>query len=200
MKVKTIYVASFLLAFLGVMGILIILNQNFTNIFAFDFSIAKEKTVDHKIIKLNENDYGRLCEFIKSEFKEEIIDSLDRKYFEVKTDTVYKVIVKDSSLLSRLGDAKESFKSTNSRLKKKESEITALRNKFKTTSDSVYKAWIKSTVKLYESMDSKQAAKIIVNYSDKVARDIIYSMKKKKAAEILSRLNPETVINLTNAK
>ena len=45
-------------------------------------------------------------------------------------------------------------------------------------------------------MDADQAAKIITNYSDNVARDIIYSMKKKKAVEILSALKPETVNRL----
>ena len=62
-----------------------------------------------------------------------------------------------------------------------------------------YNDWIASTVKLYESMDSKQAAKIITNYSDNVARDIIYAMKKKKAAEILSNLNSEQIVKLTRA-
>lgn len=59
--------------------------------------------------------------------------------------------------------------------------------------DSVYNKWIKNSVKLYETMDSKKAAKIIQGYNDNIARDIIFSMKKKKAAEIIAEFKPELV-------
>jgi flagellar motility protein MotE (MotC chaperone) len=49
-------------------------------------------------------------------------------------------------------------------------------------------------------MDAKKAAKIILTYSDNIAKDIVYSMKKKKAAEILAQLNPETVNRITRVK
>ncbi|GAB6281329.1 MAG: hypothetical protein STSR0008_00680 [Ignavibacterium sp.] len=66
-----------------------------------------------------------------------------------------------------------------------------------TEKDSAYIKWKKSTVKLYELMDPKKAAKIISQYSDNIARDLIYSMNKKKAAQILQYLDTETVIKLT---
>jgi flagellar motility protein MotE (MotC chaperone) len=49
-------------------------------------------------------------------------------------------------------------------------------------------------------MDSKIVAKLILNLSDDTARDLIYSMKKRKAAEVLSNLSPEIAIRLTRAR
>ena len=66
--------------------------------------------------------------------------------------------------------------------------------------DSSYIKWTKNTASIYEAMDSKKAAKIIQNYSDNIARDIIYAMKKKKAAEILAELTPEVANKITKAK
>ena len=57
--------------------------------------------------------------------------------------------------------------------------------------DSVYQIWVRNTVKLYESMDSRKAAKIILGYSDNIARDLLLTMKKKKAADIIAELNPK---------
>jgi len=66
--------------------------------------------------------------------------------------------------------------------------------------DSIYNKWMKSTAKLYENMEPKKAAKIISSYSDNMARDIIYTMKKKKAAEILAELSPEFASRITRMK
>ena len=66
----------------------------------------------------------------------------------------------------------------------------------KSKKDTVYTNWIKQTVKLYESMDSRKAAKVIQGYSDNIARDILLKMKKKKAAEILAELKPEVVTRI----
>ncbi len=66
--------------------------------------------------------------------------------------------------------------------------------------DTLYTKWMKSTAKLYENMEPKKAAKIIASYSDNMARDIIYTMKKKKAAEVLAELNPEFASRITRMK
>lgn len=66
--------------------------------------------------------------------------------------------------------------------------------------DSAYISWKKQTAALYELMEPKKAAKIIQNFSDNIARDILYTMKKKKAAEILAQLNPETANRITKAQ
>lgn len=195
MKNKIVYIIVFSTAFLGVTGLLIFLNTQFNNIFKFDFS--KPRTVNERSIKLAEKDYTQVEDFIKNEFKQEVIDSLKKIYVTTKTDTVYKVVLKDPTLQESLADAKVNFSKMADDLKNQKKKIETLETNLNAKQDSVYKDWIKSTVKLFEAMDSRKAAKIITEYSDNVARDIIYSMKKKKAAEILTQLDPQTVIQLT---
>jgi flagellar motility protein MotE (MotC chaperone) len=65
--------------------------------------------------------------------------------------------------------------------------------------DTVYTKWTKSTASMLEAMDPRRAAKIIQNYSDNIAKDILYTMKKKKAAQILAELNPELANRITRA-
>jgi flagellar motility protein MotE (MotC chaperone) len=49
-------------------------------------------------------------------------------------------------------------------------------------------------------MDPKDAAKVIQKYSDNEARELIYKMKKNKAAAILSNLNPDFVNRITKVQ
>jgi len=49
-------------------------------------------------------------------------------------------------------------------------------------------------------MNTAKAGALLNSLPEKEARELIYSMKKKKAAEILSNLNTETVKRLTRAK
>ena len=49
-------------------------------------------------------------------------------------------------------------------------------------------------------MEPKRAAKVIANYSDNEARELIYAMKQKKAAEILSLLDPVFVNKITSSQ
>lgn len=183
------------MTFLGVTGVLIFLNTQFTNVFKFDFS--KPRIKNERTIKLAKKDYSQVEDFLKGEFKQEVIDSLKKIYVTTKTDTVYKVVLKDPTLQESLTDAKVNFTKMAEEIKQKDEKIETLKEDLTSKQDSVYKAWLKNTVKLFEAMDSKKAAKIITNYSDNVAKDIIYSMKKKKAAEILAQLAPQTVIQLT---
>lgn len=60
-----------------------------------------------------------------------------------------------------------------------------------------YLEWRKKTVKLYETMDPKVVAQVITEFPDNTARDLIYSMKRKKAAEVLANLTPEMVRKYT---
>lgn len=106
---------------------------------------------------------------------------------------------KDNANANRKIDDKQNQSLTNkqqNQLTQMQDEINLEKNKF-TEKDSAYIKWKKSTVKLYEFMDPKKAAKIISQHSDNIARDLIYSMNKKKAAQILQYLDTETVIKLT---
>ena len=48
-------------------------------------------------------------------------------------------------------------------------------------------------------MDTRKAAKIIQGYSDNIVRDLLLTMKKKKAAEILAEFKPETATRIISA-
>jgi flagellar motility protein MotE (MotC chaperone) len=72
-------------------------------------------------------------------------------------------------------------------------------NKLNAKKDSVYQIWVRKTVKLYESMDSRKAAKIILGYSDNIARDLLLTMKKKKAADIIAEFKPEVATRIISA-
>lgn len=187
---KLTYLLVFLMTFLGITGTLYILNDNFNNIFAFDFSPAP--------------DLKQINKELKAQF-----DSLDTYYAKTKVDTYY--VYNDTSLVRQNQEAMIENEKLRFDLSKKEEiinqqketiaeqriELKGLRTQTSAEQNEEFKEWVKATVKLFETMDSKKAARVIQNYSDGLAREIIYSMKKKKAAEILSELNPDLVTKLT---
>jgi Mg/Co/Ni transporter MgtE len=115
---------------------------------------------------------------------------------------LHTAIFKDSTSSDSLKSIQNGTKSGQILLSdNKTQDSTHIQNDYiRTKPDSSYLIWMKQTAKLYESMDPKKAAKIIQSYSDNIARDIIYSMKQKNAAEILSELNPDTANRITRAK
>ncbi len=52
-----------------------------------------------------------------------------------------------------------------------------------------YENWKRSTVGILEAMDAGKASQFLRMYADNVGSDLLYSMKKKKAAEILSKFD-----------
>lgn len=186
MKEKIVYAFIFIFLFVLVSAGMIYFNSKYKNIFAFDFSprVENEQTQNEKLA----NDSP------KTENKEQTSDSL--KTVEAKTD------LKEETNLST---EKQNLEKTNLNVTqasvKQETSVEmpfhiSATEKTKAKKDSIYNEWIKQTVKLYESMDSKKAAKVIVGYSDNIARDILLKMKKKKAAEILAELKPEVVTRI----
>jgi len=118
-------------------------------------------------------------------------------YWTSKTDTVFKIVVKDSMLTVDLKEAKKKNEELMKQLAAKEEELKKIKIQQTTTKkDSTYNLWIKQTVKLYEAMDSKVAAKAILGMPENVARDLIYALKKKKAAEVLSSMPVDKVTKL----
>ena len=184
MKAKIIYIVSFVAAFMLVTGGIIYFNSIYKNIFQFDFSPVKKVT--NKNLPKNSNglQIADLKNLFQDEFKKEIFDSLKVLISNKNTDTVYAHEKNNTVLLDSLKNLEIALAQTNQELKKQKEN----------------NAWVKKTSKLYESMDPDRAAKIIESYSDNVARDIIYSMRKKSAAEILSQFNPETANRITMAK
>jgi len=183
MKVKIIYTILFLLAFIVTTAGIAYVNSQFNNVFQFDFSPPKTDTPADSLKQMVEGDSlgiaplsGKLTENFQQNSGDEINQKLQ--------DSI-------STLMMEL----EKFKKEKMNLEKQTVQKTKQTKSNKKKNDH-YLNWIKKTANLYASMDSKKAAKIIQNYSDNIARDIIYAMKKKKAAEILAEMNPETATRI----
>ena len=204
MNNKIIYAVAFLGAFLLTTSAVIYLNNNYKDIFRFNFTpVQKEETVNNNGDAATSQSVLELKDFIQNELKNELFDSLRTMYTDRLNDAVYTKVLQDSTLIDSLKNIHQVITNLDQQLAKQETDIKTNQenfNKSKKSSDSAYVAWTKQTAKLYEAMDSKRAAKIIQSYSDNVARDILYSMKQKKAAEIMSELNPETANRITQAK
>ncbi|MDH7604716.1 MAG: hypothetical protein QHH13_07435 [Melioribacter sp.] len=187
MKEKIIYGFAFTAAFIIVTLLMIYAASNYRNVFTFDFtpvSNIQATKSDVPPVNLSKN---------ISKLRKELIDSL-QAYKEKSAYDVLSMNVKDSVLIDSLRILLEELKRLKAEKEAKQVvpvNVQPDKNKEAIKKDSAYKVWIKNTVKLYEAMDSKKAAKIIQSYSDNIARDIIFSMKKKKAAEIIAELKPE---------
>jgi len=190
MKGKIIYIAVFGGSFIVITFILILLNNGYKNIFAFDFSPIKPVQVAKS--QVNPFNYKEAFDQMLKDFKSQILDSMKTVTYVAKdTGQIRKA---DSTLIDSINVLKSRLEKTAARDSIAGSGILA---SDKVRNDSTYRIWTKKTAALYEAMDSPKAAKIIQKYSDNVARDILYSMKKKKAAEVLANLNPETANRMT---
>ncbi|MGD8777608.1 MAG: hypothetical protein PVH88_01455 [Ignavibacteria bacterium] len=206
-----VYTMVFALAFLTTTVAIILMNEKFANIFAFNFSPNPEnepimivENNQGETFKANLKSYKKdVVEAVKAEvydeIKEGVIDSLKQLPEKEKIDNLFKEVEQTKNIISDIKKKETEQKKLENTIANKEKEIENLKKQHKDDENEEYQNWIKSTVKLFETMDSKKAAKIISEYSDNVARDLIYKMKKKKAAEILSNLNTEKVIQLTQA-
>jgi len=198
-KEKIIYIVSFLLAFALVTGLLIFLNSTYKNIFTFDFTTTVQTAAEIK--KLDQKDSTK-------------VQSKDSTMVDVTPQDT--VVQKEDSTQSKTTSV--SLKDSNAAQivsKKLPEEIKPALKIPQTVStepikvdqvdknlakrDSLHKAWVKNTAKLYEAMDSRKAAKIIQGYSDNIARDLLFTMKKKKAAEIIAEFKPETATRIISA-
>lgn len=179
---KIAAVIIFIVSFVMVTALIAFLNLKYDNIFDFDFTpshAAAELRTIQQIEDMKSN--------LRPDIEKAVFDSLKVIGFDsvAIVNTNNKVVLLEDSLavlqkeISKLSRETSNLEVTNAKFEKKKD------------SENEYLEWIKTTSKLYESMESPKAAKIILKYSDNIAKDILYSMKKKKAAEILSELNPE---------
>jgi len=204
-KEKIIYIFVFLTIFLITTGSIIYLNKSYTDIFKLNFKpIVNHENGSNHDKNLNNNvSMDELKNVIQTEFKNYLVDSLKKVYSAPQKNTVVAEVKKDSSLADSVKNLRQIINKIDRKLAEQEAKNTQVKTNEdmeKTKSDSAYINWTHQTAKLYEAMDPKQAAKIIQSYSDNVARDIIYSMRQKKAAEVLSELNPQTANRITQAK
>jgi len=189
-KGKLILTAAFLAAFVITTIAIMYLNDTCDNIFAFDFTAPKTIKIKPKTLEQAKAPPNLI--------EKGIINKLAAPNEDPKTDSVMVEIRNPPKGKEDLTALADSIKKIKAEVKKQQPVTTQNVSSEESVKEKVivtkeYKDWTKKTAGLYEAMDSKRAAKIIQNYSDNVARDIIYAMKKKKAADILSQLNPEVV-------
>jgi len=187
-KGKLILTAAFLAAFVITTIAIMCLNNTCNNIFAFDFTPA------HEAIQLKTGQQiSEIKESLRPEIEKSVFDSLKVIGFDSTA------IMNTNARLTLLEDSISVLQNTIAKLSREKSllQATNVEIEKKSESNEEYKKWIIETSKFYESMESAKAAKIILKYSDNIAKDILYSMKKKKAAEILSEINPEIAKRIT---
>ena len=194
------YILVFAVIFAGITSTIILLNNKYVNIFAMNFEPETKLPGQEVVTKVKLNTVSKeILENLKkdviTELEDNLIDSISTLTSEVVTKTEVQ-----KTLIDSLKKLENDQRIKDQEIAKKNSEVKKLAEQVKKEKEDEYNTWISSTVKLYESMDSKKAAKIIIGYDDSVARDIIYSMKKKKAAQILANLSSEQIVKLTQAK
>ena len=185
---------SFVGAFILITAVIVYVNSQYNNIFKFDFSPPTE--ISPPANTLSTPDQNQPIKNDTLSFP--LTKNPEKKILNIMDDSKLPENPTDNKMLK---DSLNILKSEIEKLKKDKanSNNQPVKNTNKPdtkTDENNYKIWLKKTSALYASMDSKKAAKIIQNYSDNIARDILYSMNKKKAAEILAELNPETATRI----
>ncbi|MEW6507412.1 MAG: hypothetical protein AB1432_06650 [Bacteroidota bacterium] len=193
MRDKLIYVIILLIAFFIVTAAVYYGATNYRNIFAFDFTSVTSDSILNKsaesgVTENNKEEPDKGTAFADTAKSTHVTNKTIQNEADIKISASS---VMDSSLiiLEELKKIKELLEQKNQAVSVQNAQPDL--SKKNSLKDSVYSKWIKSSVKLYEAMDSKKAAKIIQGYNDNIARDIIFSMKKKKAAEIIAEFKPE---------
>ncbi len=195
MKDKLIYIMILLITFILVTGAMYYGASNYKNIFALDFASVEPDSLQSKTEKPAVTENKQTAQIPVIAKNDSVKNSLasDRVSPEPADVKISASAFSDSSnaIFEELRKIKEMLrqKDQTAPVQASAPDLTK-KNSMK---DSVYNKWIKNSVKLYETMDSKKAAKIIQGYNDNIARDIIFSMKKKKAAEIIAEFKPELV-------
>lgn len=195
MKEKIIVITVYMAVFLLVTGLIVGMNSYFNNIFKFDFSPAASH--GNNLPPALRVDLEKIHNSLEKKLRHELLDTLKEM---AKKDTTKDeaVTVIDSTVFDTLNNLKEAIQRLEE--KNRQNKIVKAENEEENKEKEAYQAWLKKTSSLYESMEANQAAKIISKYSDNVARDIIYTMKKKQAAEILAALNADVANRITRVK
>lgn len=203
MTSKIIYIVLFIGAFILTTIIIAFLNSQFNNIFQFDFSPPTEVlSTDNTLSPADSLQLSTVENTVEDDLN--IINEDKLKTVENTGEETLNIFNEDElkdNLIenSRLRDSLDLLRSELEQIKEDEAKLEEQRKKNNdkaNSNENNYKAWLKQTSDLYATMDSKKAAKIIQNYSDNIARDLLYAMKKKKAADILAELNPEVATRI----
>lgn len=197
---KLVYVLVFLLAFIGTTGVIYFLNTRYENIFAFDFSAPKVYLPKPKPAAPGAAAAAAGSAAASEGIAQTPGDSTSAAPEENNTENTAKEDSVRRALLdeiAKLKKDKQQLMAAQKQIEQKDKQIARLQTTVQVKQDSAYIKWKREMVKIYEAMDSGAAAKIIQKLPDNVAKDIIFLMKKKKAAQIISQLNPESANRLT---
>ncbi|MDQ7817308.1 MAG: hypothetical protein RDU14_09835 [Melioribacteraceae bacterium] len=198
MKDKLIYVLIIVITFFMVTGAMFYGASTYKNIFALDFSPVETDTLKPKPVQPDAVQTAQTEPVAKPIKIDSVITPVanSKVYQDPAAIQINASEITDSTkiLLEQIKKLKTQLTTSNPVVSSHQTP-TINANSLK---DSVYNKWVKSSVKLYEAMDSKKAAKIIQGYNDNIARDIIYSMKKKKAAEIMAEFKPDKANKIIN--
>ncbi|PID62476.1 MAG: hypothetical protein CR986_01535 [Ignavibacteriae bacterium] len=184
MKNIIIYALFFIIAFLGTSYAVYVFNQQYANIFKFDFRTKEEVAVDTMSVDslaLAIQDSIAFADSVRIA-KEDSVNKLNQK------------------LESELDSTQTVINTFEEELSQKDKQIEHLKKMISKNENVEYAEWLKKTIKMYEEMETHRASKLLAQLSEKEARDIIYSMKKKKAADILSYMDVSTAKRLTRSK
>jgi len=187
-KVKNtiIYAVIFFLAFVGTTAGVYLLNNNYVNMFEFDF--RDPAVVEAALIK------AAIADSIAFSMTDSLAVSDSLLVVDNNNEP------KGQQIKEELKHTKGELSKVEQELSKKEKQIEQLTNQLEQKQNSEHEKWLKSTIKLYEAMETNIAGKLLSSLPDAEARELLYSIKKKKAAEILSSLDTETVKRLTRSK
>ncbi|MFN3872128.1 MAG: magnesium transporter MgtE N-terminal domain-containing protein [Ignavibacterium sp.] len=203
MKTYILNTLPFVFAFIVVTGVIIYLNGQFNNIFQFDFTPKNQVYSEQK-----DSTQLEQTKEIKASDKRVEAKNDSSLISEFSTDSIVNANLSEEKIIPET-DIKSEIKEISKKElekqldKKPEPELNKIEPKFASNQtnqsnepqqqkqDSSYSNWLKKVSKLLEQMEPSKASKIIQNYSDNVARDIIYTMNKKSAAKIVSELSPE---------
>lgn len=203
MKTYILNTLPFVFAFIVVTGVIIYLNGQFNNIFQFDFTPKNQVYTEQK----DSTQFEQIKQ-IKASDKRVEAKNDSSLISEFSTDSIVNANLSEEKIIPET-DIKSEIKEISKKElekqldKKPEPELNKIEPKFASNEinqsnqpkqqkqDSSYINWLKKVSKLLEQMEPSKASKIIQNYSDNVARDIIYTMNKKSAAKIVSELSPE---------
>jgi hypothetical protein len=142
----------FLFAFIFVTGVLVYLNSTYQNIFQFDFSPRTDK----KVL------FARDSLAIRDSLI--LVDSLLAVNEKIKQDSLEELEMASRNIIENVDLKKD---------KEYQQNQKSTNNIVRSNRDSSYNVWLKKTIKLVENMPPSQASKLLKNYSDNEARDII---------------------------
>ncbi|MGE5431788.1 MAG: MotE family protein [Syntrophomonadaceae bacterium] len=195
MQTKITYFVIFLTVFILTTGGIVFLNQKYENIFKLDFSPRKVTAAVSSPDSLKADiDTTKLQKQWVNKVNQQAGDSLSAVKGSGDTQAI---IAERNRQLDSLNKIKNAIAQYDVKLKSKETELQSTSAILKVNQDSAYVKWKKEMVKTYELMDSKMVAKIIQKLNDNLAKDILFSIKKKKRAQIIAEFSPETAVRLT---